>query len=257
MLDRININDLLNIAREAGSTIIDIYRRDYIIELKDDNSPLTLADRKSNQIIISRLQELYPQVPYISEETQQISFETRRLWEYLWLIDPLDGTKEFIKKNGEFTVNIALIHNRQPVLGIIYAPALDLLYYAIKNRGSYVIKDKQPAEKIRASLNNNRDSLVIVGSRSHATKELEQFIQEKRKIYKEVTFISAGSALKFCLIAEGKADIYPRTGPTMEWDTAAGHALVLESGKQVYQFESEEPVYYNKNDLRNGWFIVR
>lgn len=251
------MNDLLNIARLAGSAIMDIYMQDYNIELKDDNSPLTLADHRSNQIIVSRLQELYPQVPYISEETKQISFETRRIWEYLWLIDPLDGTKEFIKKNGEFTVNIALIHNTQPVLGVIYAPALDLLYYAMKNRGSYLIKNKQTARKICASLNNKHDRLIVVGSRSHATKDLDQLVQEKRKIYKEVNFISSGSALKFCMVAEGKADIYPRTGPTMEWDTAAGHALVLESGKQVYQFESEKPLYYNKQDLRNGWFIVR
>ena len=251
------MKQLLKISSEAGLAILEIYNKDFDVEYKQDNSPLTLADQKSNQIIISRLIELYPKIPYISEETKQTPYEQRKNWEYFWLIDPLDGTKEFIKKNGEFTINIALIYKSEPILGIVYAPVKDKLYYALKGQGSYKIEGEQAPEQIHARKNISFDKLVVVGSRSHAGKELENYINEMRQQYKTIEFIAAGSSLKFCLVAEGKADIYLRTGPTMEWDTAAGHIIAVESGKEVLQFKNGNPLIYNKRDLLNSWFIVR
>jgi 3'(2'), 5'-bisphosphate nucleotidase len=257
MLDQIEMKTLIDIAKEAGTAIMSIYNQDYDIELKDDRSPLTLADRESNKIIISSLTKQYPQIPYISEETKQTPYERRKHWEYHWLIDPLDGTKEFIKKNDEFTVNIALINKSTPVLGLIYIPAKDTIYYAIQNQGSKkIIKDSEPAA-IKAKKTADPKKLIVVGSRSHANSELMDLIESKKKQYDEVELISAGSSIKFCLVAEGLADIYPRTGPTMEWDTAAGHAIVSESGKQVLKFNSDDPLTYNKQNLLNDWFIVR
>jgi len=173
------------------------------------------------------------------------------------LIDPLDGTKEFIKKNGEFTINIALIENQTPVLGVIYVPVKDVFYYAKKGEGSFKIENEASAQPISATTETNKEKLVVVGSRSHGGDTLNEYLEKKREEYGEVELISSGSSLKFCLVAEGKADIYPRTGPTYEWDTAAGHAVVLESSKSVYDFESGKPLLYNKENLLNGWFIVR
>lgn len=257
MHDTIKIEKLLSIAKEAGEATLEIYNKDFDIEIKDDRSPLTEADRRSNEIIISRLSEAYPQIPFISEETKQTPFETRKKWTFLWLIDPLDGTKEFIKRNGEFTINIALIEKQTPIIGVIYAPAINVLYYAQKGKGSFKIENEVTAKPIQSSVPSSKDKLVVVGSRSHGGETLSEFIKKKKEEYKEVELISSGSSLKFCLVAEGKADIYPRTGPTYEWDTAAGHAIILESGKSVYDFHSGEPLVYNKEELLNPWFIVR
>ncbi len=257
MIDQIKTEDIIDIAKEAGSAIMHIYSQEFAFEKKKDQTPLTQADRNSNTIITSRLQKLYPGIPYISEETKLTPYKTRKEWTYFWLIDPLDGTKEFIKKNDEFSVNIALIYKTLPILGVIYAPAQNITFYAKKNYGSFKIEGKQRPIRIQAKRTIDTKKLVIVGSRSHSTSELYEFLEKMRKEYVDVEFIAAGSSLKFCLIAEGKADIYPRTGPTMEWDTAAGHALVLESGKQVFKFNSNDPLEYNKKDLTNGWFIVR
>ena len=257
MLDLIKIEKLIAIAKEAGEAILKIYKSDFDIETKQDHSPLTEADKQSNQIIINRLLKAYPDIPFISEETKQTPFEKRKNWTHFWLIDPLDGTKEFINRNGEFTVNIALIENRTPVLGIIYVPVFDVLYYAQKGKGSFKIETDGTHHRMETVKHMRNDKLTVVGSRSHANEALQQFVEELKGKYRQVDFISSGSSLKFCRVAEGKADIYPRTGPTYEWDTAAGHAIVLESGKSVYDFQSGEPLIYNKENLLNGWFIVR
>ena len=256
MIDQININDIQSIMNEAGRAIMDIYTKDFDVQLKDDNSPLTLADQHSNNIIISRLKELYPDTPFISEETKHTSYDERKNWEYFWLIDPLDGTKEFVKKNGEFTINIALIHRNKPVLGMVGVPAKELIYYAIKDIGSYKIKKKHKPKKIWAKKEKDENKLTVVGSRSHGIEELNKFIDKKKNQYRSVELISVGSALKFCLVAEGGADVYIRTGRTMEWDTAAGHIVAEESGKRVKIFNSDNPLIYNKEDLSNPWFIV-
>jgi 3'(2'), 5'-bisphosphate nucleotidase len=257
MLKKIDINQILAIAEEAGKATLEIYNREFNIEEKEDHSPLTEADKKSNEIILDGLIKHYPEIPYISEETKQMSYTKRRDWNHLWLIDPLDGTKEFIKKNGEFTINIALIEDQTPVLGVIYVPVKDIFYYAQKGKGSFKIENGTSVQSISATIQSNREKLVLVGSRSHGGEALNEYLEKKREEYDEVELISSGSSLKFCLVAEGKADIYPRTGPTYEWDTAAGHAIVLESGKAVYDFESGKPLVYNKENLLNGWFIVK
>jgi 3'(2'), 5'-bisphosphate nucleotidase len=257
MLDKIDINKILTIAEEAGKATLDIYTREFSIEEKEDRSPVTEADKVSNEIIIAALTNLYPDIPFISEETRQTPYTERKNWKYYWLIDPLDGTKEFIKKNGEFTINIALIEDQIPILGVIYVPVKDIFYYAEKGKGSYKIEKGAPPKQILASKETSKDKLTVVGSRSHGGDALNAFIEERKTDYKEVDLISSGSSLKFCLVAEGKADIYPRTGPTHEWDTAAGHAIVLESGKSVYDFITGKPLLYNKEGLLNGWFIVR
>ena len=257
MLDQIQMAKLLSIAREAGEATLEIYNRDFNVEIKDDRSPLTEADKKSNEIIISRLTAEYPRTPFISEETKQTSYETRKDWTHFWLIDPLDGTKEFIKKNGEFTINIALIEKQTPVVGVIYVPVYDIMYYAQKGKGSFKIEKGASAQPISANKETNKEKLIVVGSRSHGGEALNDYIEKRKEEYSKVELISSGSSLKFCLVAESKADIYPRTGPTYEWDTAAGHAIVLESGKKVYDFKSGQPLVYNKENLLNGWFIVR
>jgi 3'(2'), 5'-bisphosphate nucleotidase len=257
MLEKIDINQILTIAEKAGKATLEIYGREFTVEEKEDRSPVTEADKKSNEIIIAALSDLFPDIPFISEETRQTPFPERRHWKYYWLIDPLDGTKEFIKKNGEFTINIALIEDQIPILGVIYVPVKDIFYYAERGKGSYKIEKGVSPQRILASKQSSKEKLTVVGSRSHGGEALNTFIEEKKAEYKDVELISSGSSLKFCLIAEGKADIYPRTGPTHEWDTAAGHAIVLESGKSVYDFEGGKPLVYNKENLLNGWFIVR
>jgi len=257
MLDKMNIEKILTIAKQAGKATLEIYNREFSVEEKEDRSPVTEADKKSNEIIIAALTNLYPEIPFISEETRQTPYSERKNWKYYWLIDPLDGTKEFIKKNGEFTINIALIENQIPILGVIYVPVKDIFYYAERGKGSYKIEKGASPQQIKASRQISKDKLTVVGSRSHGSETLNAFIEERKYEYNEVELISSGSSLKFCLVAEGKADIYPRTGPTHEWDTAAGHAIVLESGKSVYEFETGEPLLYNKENLLNSWFIVK
>jgi len=247
----INIEDIKNIAVKAGDLIMEIYNKDFQIDYKDDKSPLTEADTKSNELICNKLQELYPNIPLMSEENKQTDYEIRKDWEYYFCIDPIDGTKEFIKKNGEFTVNIALIHNNTPVLGVVYAPALNDMYHAKQNEGAF--KNNQP---LPLQTNNNpKEKLSVVASKSHLSTETQEFIDNLDT--KEIEQVSKGSSLKLCMVAEGIADIYPRLAPTMEWDTAAADAVVRCSGKMTYQFENEEPVIYNKEDLLNPWFVVK
>ncbi len=251
----------------AGEEILSIYNdpaSDFQIEKKADNSPLTIADRKANEVINGILRTT--PYPILSEEGKQMPYDVRKSWETLWVVDPLDGTKEFIKRNGEFTVNIALVHRGIPVAGMIYLPVKRELYFAAEGLGAYKLAAfsmppdmswevlaglavKLPSEK-------EHKPFTIVASRSHLTSETETYIAEMKQCHERVELISSGSSLKICLVAEGKADVYPRFAPTMEWDTAAGHAIAREAGVEIYQVGTEDPLHYNKENLLNPWFIV-
>lgn len=260
----------IDAALKAGEEILSIYDdpdSDFEIERKADNSPLTIADRKAHDVIVSILSET--PFPILSEEGKQLDDSVRREWDTLWMVDPLDGTKEFIKQNGEFTVNIALVKNSVPVLGVIYVPVKRDLYFAMEGMGAFKISGitglgedgvtlKQRIEDSeRLPLGDARDHFVVVASRSHLSLETEAYVADlKQKYPGKVELISSGSSIKICLVAEGQADVYPRFAPTMEWDTAAGHAIARGAGMEVYQAGTEEPLRYNKEDLLNPWFIV-
>jgi len=253
MLEKIDLDKIVIIAKEAGDAIMEIYNKDFQIDYKDDKSPLTEADTRSNEIICQALEKIYPDIPLLSEENKTVDYSIRRHWEYFWLIDPIDGTKEFIKKNGEFTVNIALIHKDTPVLGVVYAPVLGDMYKAKKGEGAFKNQQRMPLQINRSP----EISLNVVASKSHLSEETQTFIDDLAKTTEKIEQVSKGSSLKLCMVAEGSADIYPRLAPTMEWDTGAAHALVLEAGKEVIQFETDEKLLYNKENLLNPWFIVR
>lgn len=258
MLHKIDIYKIISIAKDAGKAILAVYNQPFGIEKKDDHSPITLADKHSNDLITKELKKLYPDIPVLSEESRQVPFEERKHWKYFWLIDPLDGTREFISKNGEFTVNIALIHDGEPVLGVVYIPVNNTTYYALKNSGSHKIFSDGKVMKLSAKFLHYtaRRKVVVIASRSHHSAEVEQFVEQLKQKGKAVDFISAGSSLKFCLMAEGAADVYPRFGPTMEWDTAAAHLIATEAGRKVLNAKTRQPLVYNKEDLQNPWFVV-
>ncbi|MEM9243161.1 MAG: 3'(2'),5'-bisphosphate nucleotidase CysQ [Pseudomonadota bacterium] len=260
MLTDINIDNIIDIAQQAGKLILDVYQQQTIdVVEKEDHSPLTKADRLSHQYIVQALSALYPHIPIISEEMdQQTAFAERSHYDLFWLIDPLDGTKEFIKHNDEFTVNIALIQQSTPVLGVVYAPAMQLLYYAKKNQGAFVVRDSK-TKTISNENNKNlkaKKTLRVVVSRSHLSPATQSYLQTLSDQGHQIELIKKGSSLKICLVAEGKADIYPRLGPTMEWDTAAAQAIVEVAGKTITQFDTNKPLIYNKPDLHNPSFIV-
>ena len=260
----------IDAALKAGEKILSIYedpKSDFEIEKKADNSPLTIADRKAHEAIVAILNET--PFPVLSEEGKHLDYEVRRKWDTLWIVDPLDGTKEFIKRNGEFTVNIALVQNSVPVLGVIYVPVKRILYFAVEGVGAYkcsglvgleddTVTLKQMIEDSeRLPLDDPRDHFIVVASRSHLSPETEEYIADLRKKKRGgIELISRGSSMKICLVAEGEADVYPRFAPTMEWDTAAGHAIARAAGMEVYQAGKDEPLRYNKEDLLNPWFIV-
>ena len=245
-----------NIAIKAGEEILKYYTKDIHVTHKDDSSPLTKADLASNKIIMNALQQLDRTIPILSEESL-VEWKERKNWTKYWLVDPLDGTKEFIKQNGEFTVNIALIENNRPILGVIFTPVKFDLYFAQKNYGSYKINSSsklinlQEAEKIFVA---NQSSIKrIIGSRSHSNQTFDSWVNQN---FPNSEIVQAGSSLKFCLIAEGAADIYPRFGPTSEWDIAAGHIIVNEAGGRVNTFENIEINYNKKEDLLNPQFYA-
>ena len=261
---------------DAGRAILDVYESDFAVEEKDDRSPLTLADRRAHDIIVAALEKT-PH-PVLSEEGRSIPYGNRRAWDTFWLVDPLDGTKEFIKRNGEFTVNIALIQNKHPVLGVIYVPVTDTLYFGTTTHGAYktgsaskVCREKPlqsmaPQDALEYLFEtgaglplpaNARRPFTIVGSRSHSTPDVDRIVEESKQLHGAVDFISAGSSLKICMVAEGRADLYPRTGPTMEWDTGAGQAIAQVAGAEVVEFHSHAPLLYNKENLLNPWFRVQ
>jgi 3'(2'), 5'-bisphosphate nucleotidase len=247
----LNIDDIIKIAREAGEAIMTVYgRADFGIELKEDVSPLTHADLAAHRIIVARLRALDPALPVLSEESREVPYETRRNWERYWLVDPLDGTKEFIKRNDEFTVNIALIDAGRAVLGVVLAPALGLLYHAEGGGEAFRAGRDGRAVPVRVS-DYRKGRLKVAASRSHAGRTLEAFLGK----IGEYDPIPMGSSLKFCLVAEGSAHFYPRFGTTMEWDTAAAQCVVEAAGGSVTDF-SGKPLFYNKRDLANPEFIV-
>jgi len=252
MINQIDIQDIITIAKEAGDAIMQVYKQDFEVEYKQDNSPLTQADKQANDIIETGLNQLSVNFPILSEEGRDTPYEDRKHWEYFWLVDPLDGTKEFVKKNDEFTVNIALIHKDAPVLGVVYAPALDICYWAKQGEGAF--KDGQ---RLPLKTEKQRDTYKVVVSRSHMSDETQVFI-DAIDTDKEKELISIGSSLKICLVAEGEADIYPRLGPTMEWDTGAAHAIVNETGKSLEKYKDGRLMRhkYNKENLLNQWFVV-
>lgn len=256
-------------ALHAGRDIMEIYTdpsQDFGIERKADHSPLTLADKAAHRRIMEYLAPT--EVPVLSEEGAHLPYAERRLWDRFWLVDPLDGTKEFIKKNGEFTVNIALIVAQRAHMGVIYVPAQRVLYFGDPLIGSYKVSDIEalgPDERLpdllaraqRLPLAPEERPYTIVASRSHLSPETQQFIDEARRSHPDLQTVSSGSSLKICLVAEGRADVYPRYAPTMEWDTGAGHAIACCAGFGVYKPDSEQQLRYNKEDLHNPWFIVR
>ena len=252
----------------AGAEIMKVYEdpeADFQVERKADNSPLTIADRRANETIIRVLQQM--PYPVLSEEGKLLPYADRAAWKELWVVDPLDGTKEFIKRNGEFTVNIAFVRDGVPVMGVIYVPVKRDLYFAAEGLGAFKLADitglEQPSSlqalterAVRLPVEEKRDTFVVVASRSHSTPETEAYIERMRREHGQVELRSSGSSLKICLIAEGKADVYPRFAPTMEWDTAAGHAIVRAAGGEIWQADKHEPLQYNKENLLNPWFIV-
>jgi 3'(2'), 5'-bisphosphate nucleotidase len=265
---KIDVRSCLDVAipaaLEAGRAIMAVYESAACtVELKPDNSPLTCADKASHDVIMKFLKET--PYPVLSEEGRSIPYAERRAWNPLWIVDPLDGTKEFIKRNGEFTVNIALVEDAAPVCGVIFVPVTGLLYFGAQDLGSFRIEmtgeypglDAVLASSTRLPQSHDRTSYVIMGSRSHGSPELEEFVAKARSEHVQVELVPAGSSLKICRVAEGSADVYPRLGPTMEWDTAAGHAIAKFAGKRMTGWETGSELTYNKENLLNPWFVVR
>jgi 3'(2'), 5'-bisphosphate nucleotidase len=261
------IQDLLKIAisaaLEAATEILKIYHSDdFEVQLKSDDSPLTKADLVSHQVIESYLKPT--NIPILSEEGKDISYDERKDWAQLWIVDPIDGTKEFIKRNGEFTINIALIENQRPILGVVYAPVLNELYFSTNKNGAFKVSvdltdfdvNNLLDSALKLPLNREDKTYTIVASRSHLSDETVDFIEEIKKEKGDVHLISKGSSLKLCLVAEGSADCYPRFAPTMEWDTAAGQAICEHTGFRVIDWETKEDLLYNRPKLLNNWFVV-
>lgn len=250
---------------EAGKVIMQVYDTAFDVEIKDDKSPLTEADKKANDVINSFL--IPTEIPIISEENKQTDYNVRKTWETCWVVDPVDGTKEFIKRNGEFTVNIALVTNGKPVLGVIYVPAVKTIYFAnVESNEAFkasleshdvTVKTILKLAKPLQPKNNNSDKVEVVGSRSHMNEDTLNFVEDLKNEGKEVEIVSKGSSLKFCLVAEGNADVYPRYAPTMEWDTAAGQAICNAVGIKVISKETNQTLTYNKENLLNSYFLVR
>lgn len=263
-----NIKQQLSIAIkasiEAGKEILKVYETDdFQEEVKADNSPLTLADRNAHNKIISFLEKT--SIPILSEEGQHLPYKERKKWEYFWLVDPLDGTKEFIKRNGDFTVNIALIKNKTPIASVIYVPVTDVLYFADIKLGAYKITNATSISDFnldvlinssqKLPISKNKNEYIVVGSRSHLNEKTKNYIENLKKQHPNLKMMQVGSSLKLCMVAEGKANIYPRFGPTMEWDIASGHAIVVASGAKIFKTDGAN-MLYNKEDLLNPYFIV-
>ncbi|MCH9698559.1 MAG: 3'(2'),5'-bisphosphate nucleotidase CysQ [Gammaproteobacteria bacterium] len=254
-MTELNLQNLLEqtikLSVNAGDEILKIYNTDFSVESKDDKSPLTAADMASHHCLVEGLQRLTPELPILSEESSDISFEQRQQWETYWLLDPLDGTKEFIKRNGEFTVNVALIRNQEPIMGVVYVPVSGICYSAAQGLGAW----KQELPNQTESINVRDQAIspfIVVGSRSHQTEELIDFL--KRLGSHEL--VSMGSSLKICLVAEGKADLYPRIGLTSEWDTAAAQCVVEQAGGHVTDLSGQRLTYNAKESFLNPYFLV-
>lgn len=255
----------LEAAWAAGKAILAIYDQDDLgVELKSDASPLTLADRAAHQVIMQHLET--SGIPVLSEEGKHMPFDQRKGWRELWIVDPVDGTKEFIKRNGEFTVNIALVRDGQPVMGVVLAPVLGHVFVGELGAGAWRLSVPMTSEIDVDEVWLSRESLplsspserpfTVVASRSHMSSETEAYVEDMRAEHGAVELISKGSSLKLCMVAEGNADAYPRFAPTMEWDTAAGQAVCEASGCEVIDQNTGQPVRYNREELLNAWFLV-
>jgi len=258
----------INSAYRAGALIMEVYNSgNFQVNLKSDATPLTLADRKANTEIVEALMKT--RIPVLSEEGRNLLYEERKGWEYFWPVDPLDGTKEFIKRNGEFTVNIALVYNGFPIMGVVFVPVLEQLYFGIKNIGSFKIDkfigelqdiaelDKLISHSPKLPLPKHDKDFIIVTSRSHPTDDTQKYIDKQKLLHPAVKTIARGSSLKICMVAEGQANVYPRYGVTTEWDTAAGQAIAENAGVQVLSLEDGQRLRYNKENLENPFFIVK
>ena len=251
-------------ALQAGKAILEIYHSgEFDIEIKGDNSPLTKADTASHNVIMSFLSKT--EIPVLSEEGRDISYQERKDWEQLWIVDPIDGTKEFIKRNGEFTVNIALIENQRPIIGVIFVPVTGELYFSSKEMGAFKVAVDLEDYDIKVLLSKGKklplqredNTFTIVASKSHMSAETEGYVQEMRDLHGDVNLISKGSSLKLCMVAEGTANCYPRFAPTMEWDTAAGQAICEHAGFEVIDWGTKKTMLYNREELLNNWFLVK
>ncbi len=247
---------------KAAKEVMSIYDSgEFDVEMKSDNSPLTIADKTAHTIIKEELEKTG--IPILSEEGQHLPYKERKHWDKLWIVDPIDGTKEFIKKSGEFTINIALIEQQKPILGVIYAPALAVLYWGGQS-GSYKLTEVQGFKEFeykldsreKLPLTHTNETFTIAASKSHLTNTTKDFIDQKRSVYRDVEIISKGSSLKICMVAEGVVDCYPRFGTTMEWDTAAGHAVCVNADAEITDL-NQIPLLYNKKDLRNADFLCK
>jgi 3'(2'), 5'-bisphosphate nucleotidase len=249
------IFQIKEIALAAGQIIMDIYNdeENFQITQKSDDSPLTIADRNANTYICEKLEQLPISYPIISEENKEVPYEIRKNYAYYWLVDPLDGTKEFIKRNGDFTVNIALIHGGEPVMGVVFAPCLDELYWAIKGQGAHLQKAGKLKKMEVCAYKITDKALKLVASRSHLSEETQAFIDK----LDEPILVSKGSSLKFLMLANAEAHIYPRMAPTMEWDTAAAQVVLTEAGGVVIDANTGKAVQYNKENMLNPWFIAK
>jgi 3'(2'), 5'-bisphosphate nucleotidase len=252
-----DIDFLLDTAALACREILEVYNSGaFDIRNKEDTSPYTAADLRSNAVICQRLRTEYPEIPIISEETASIPYEERKTWHRLFLVDPLDGTKEFLKRNGEFTVNIALVEEGFPVAGVVARPTTAEAYVAAGGKAFYVDPTGVRSQLCKGPHYSKLKKVRVVASRSHPTPEVEKFVDELRSAGKNIEFVSLGSSLKICMIAANLADVYPRLGPTMEWDTAAAHAVAVAAGCSVTRFPHGGPLVYNKENLLNPWFLV-
>ncbi len=257
--------EALRASKEAGDAILEVYRTDFDVDIKDDKSPLTEADRKSHDVICERLASVSA-IPIMTEEGRSVPYEERKEWGSYWLVDPLDGTKEFVNRNGEFTVNIALIENRRPCWGVVFMPVTNTMYWgggAFGSKKCIIPQNADPdyeqlfesGDHIQAVLPGN--VITVVASRSHMNEETKAFVEKLKEHYSGVELVSSGSSLKLCRVAEGAAHLYPRLGPTMEWDTAAAQAIVEGAGGEVLKFETLSSLAYNKEDLLNPHFLVK
>ena len=245
------IQSVIEITKQAGAVIMDVYKTNFEIHIKNDKSPVTEADTRANDIITAGLLNIAPDIPVLSEEGRDISFEERSKWESFWLVDPLDGTKEYIKKNDEFTVNIAYMENNKPIFGVVYAPALDELYWGSIEKGAFksVAGDSFNPIRVKSELN---DPIQIATSRSHPSPKMDNFLAQ----FDTFDLHPMGSSLKICSVADGTVHFYPRLGPTMEWDTAASHALINSAGGELIRYGTNLTLEYNKEDLLNPEFIA-
>jgi 3'(2'), 5'-bisphosphate nucleotidase len=251
------LETMREIARLAAIEILDVYRGEIAVTDKADSSPLTEADRRANAVITRELHRHWPEVPILSEECCEIPYAERADWREYWLVDPLDGTKEFIKRNGEFTVNIALIRRGSPVAGVVHQPTTDQTYCGAEGVESFRVGNAGARELLGGGRHySTYDEIRVIASRSHMSSEVKEFVAGLEADGKLVRLVNAGSSLKFCLVADGLADVYPRLGPTMEWDTAAAQCVANGAGRQTLAWKTRQPLDYNKRDLLNPWFIV-